>query len=207
MAADLSTLTHHGSSGRETHRFTVQQYHAMIESGLLGEQCSVELIRGELVQKMVIGNRHAACVNSLNRLLSAKLSESELISIQNPISIQDSEPEPDVAVLVFCDDLYASRRPTAADVRLLIEVADTSLAYDRDVKMPLYAEAGIVEYWIVNLISDTVEVHRDARSDGRYGTILTMERGQCLTATSFTTLSLSVDQILGPPAPAGSAGS
>jgi len=200
LASDLSTLTHHQSPTREPHRFTLQQYHSMIESGILGEQCSVELIRGELVQKMVIGNRHAACVNSLNRLLSTQLADSELVSIQNPVSIQDSEPEPDVAVLVFCDDLYASRRPTSADVRLLIEVADTSLSYDRDVKMPLYAEAGIVEYWIVNLINDTIEVHRDARSDGRYGTILTLERGQCVTPISFTTLSLSVDQILGPPA-------
>lgn len=200
MATDVSTLTRHKSPMCEPHRFTLQQYHAMIESGILGEQCSVELIRGELVQKMVIGNRHAACVKSLNRLLSAKLSDSELVSIQDPISIQDSEPEPDVAVLVFCDDLYASRRPAPADVRLLIEVADTSLAYDRDVKMPLYAEAGIVEYWIVNLMNDTIEVHRDARSDGRYGTVLTLVRGQCATPISFTTFSLSVDQILGPPA-------
>lgn len=198
MASDLSTLAQHGSATPMPHRFSLQQYHALIDSGILGEQNSVELIRGELVKKMVIGNRHAACVKSLNRLLSAQLSESELVSVQDPITIGDSEPEPDVAVLVFRDDLYASRRPTTADVQLLIEVADTSLAYDRDVKMPIYAEAGIIEYWIVNLISDTIEVHRDARSDARYGTVLTLERGQFVTPNAFAALSLSVDQILGP---------
>ncbi len=132
------------------HRFTVEQYHEMIEHGIFKEDEPIELIRGEVVRKLPIGNPHAAVVNRLNRLLSKLIQDEAMISIQNPIWLADSEPEPDVAILIYREDLYASRRPGAADVLLLIEVADSSLAYDRDIKGSVYAEAGIGEYWIVN---------------------------------------------------------
>ncbi|MEZ6133344.1 MAG: Uma2 family endonuclease [Pirellulaceae bacterium] len=99
----------------------------MIEHGVFAEDEPIELIHGEIIRKLPIGTPHAATVNRLNRLLSKVLPDSAMVSIQNPISTPDSEPEPDVAILNFRDDLYASRRPLAADVRLLIEVADTSL--------------------------------------------------------------------------------
>lgn len=179
------------------HRFTIEQYHDIIDRGIFAEDEPIELIRGEIVRKMPIGNHHAATVNILTRLLSKRIPDSAMISIQNPVLLSDSEPEPDVAILNFCDDLYASRRPQAQDVLLLIEVADSSLAYDRDVKGPIYAEAGIREYWIVNLMNSTVEVYRDPQSDGRFATVTTAVSGQILTPLLLNELSVPVDEILG----------
>ncbi len=184
------------TGGPVRHRFSLAQYHEMIERGIFGENDSIELIRGEIVQKMVIGNPHAATVKGLNRLLSARLSADFLVSIQDPVSINDSETEPDVVILDFRDDLYASARPAAKDVRLLIEVADTSLAYDREIKGPIYAEGGIVEYWIVNLTNATVEVYRDPQPDGRFATVTTARTGETLVPLAVEGLSLSVDDLL-----------
>ncbi len=179
------------------HRFTMNQYHDMIDRGIFAEDEPIELIRGEIVRKMPIGNPHAATVNILTRLLSKRIPDSAMISIQNPVLLSDSEPEPDVAILNFCDDLYASRRPGAQDVLLLIEVADSSVAYDRDVKGPIYAEAGVREYWIVNLMNSTVEVYRDPQSDGRFATVTTALSGEILTPLLLSGLSVPVDEILG----------
>ncbi len=179
------------------YRFTIKQYHDIIDRGIFAEDEPLELIRGEIVRKMPIGNHHAATVKRLNRLLPTRLPADVLLSIQDPISLQESEPEPDVAILNFCDDLYASRRPIAQDVLLLIEVADTSLAYDRDVKGPIYAEAGIREYWIVNLMNLTIEIYRDPQSDGRFATVTTAASGEILTPLLLSGLSMPVDEILG----------
>ncbi len=179
------------------YRFTIKQYHDIIDRGIFAEDEPIELIRGEIVRKMPIGNPHAATVNILTRLLSKRIPDSAMISIQNPVLLSDSEPEPDVAILNFCDDLYASRRPNAQDVLLLIEVADSSLAYDREVKGPIYAEAGVREYWIVNLMNSTVEVYRDPQSDGRFATVTTAASGEILTPLLLSGLSVPVDEILG----------
>jgi Uma2 family endonuclease len=182
------------------HQFTIDQYHDMIERGIFAEDEPIELIRGEVVRKMPIGNPHAATVNRLNRLLSKRLRDDALLSIQNPIWLSDSEPEPDVAVLNFREDLYASRRPVAQDVQLLIEVADSSLVYDRDVKGPIYAEAGVREYWIVNLNNATIEIYRDPQPDGRFATVNTARLGDALTPLAVADLSLQVEEILAPTA-------
>ncbi len=204
MASVVSNLTHVLSPPSTTsplnvvrHRFTVEQYHEMIERGIFAEDEPIELIRGEIVKKMPNGNSHAACVKRLNRLLSSMLSEELLVSVQDPICVGDSEPEPDVAILEYRDDLYASRRPIADDVRLLIEVSETSLGYDRDIKGPIYAEAGIREYWLVNLTNATIEVYRDPQSDGRFATVTTARREDRLSPLAITDWVLSVDEILG----------
>ncbi len=178
------------------HRFTIEQYHEMIEGGIFAEDEPIELIHGEIVQKMPIGNPHAAAVNRLTRVLSKRLEEKWMVSVQNPLLIEDSEPEPDVAILTFCDDLYASRRPVAADAQLLIEVSDPSLAYDREIKGPVYAQAGIGEYWIVNLTNDTIEIYRDPQADGRYATVNTLRSGDTLKPIAIAGLAITVDEIL-----------
>ena len=178
------------------HRFTVEQYHEMIAHGIFAEDEPIELIRGEIVRKMPIGNPRAATINRLNRLIPNRLSSDSMLSIQNPISTKDSEPEPDVAILSFCDDMYATRRPVAQDVRLLIEVADSSLSYDREVKGPVYAEAGIIEYWIINLNNSTIEVYRDPQTDGRFAVVMTARTGDALTPMSVPGLTLQVDEII-----------
>lgn len=108
-----------------------------------------------------IGSRHASCVVTLTRLLSAAVGESALVSVQNPLRLGPySEPQPDLLLLRARPDAYAASHPVSDDVLLLIEVSDTSLPFDRDVKLPLYAGAGVPEVWIIDLQSDRIEVHR-----------------------------------------------
>ena len=107
----------------------------------------------------------------------------------------DSEPEPDLAILSFCDDAYGSRRPLPADVKLLVEVADSSIIYDREVKGSLYAAAGILEYWIVNLNNSTVEVYRDPQADGRFATVSTNSIGQTIQPLVDPRLTVAVNDL------------
>src|SRR4051794_24819837 len=97
------------------------------------------------------------------------MGDDAIVAVQNPVRLVDSSPEPDVPILAPRDDFYGTSKPRPADVLLLIEVADTSPAFDRDDKGPLYAEAGIREYWIVNLIDECVEICRDPQADGSWG--------------------------------------
>jgi Uma2 family endonuclease len=184
------------SQTRVHHRFSVDEYEQMTELGILTENDRVELIRGEILEKMTIGDRHAACTIRLNQLLSLAVAGRALVSIQNPIRLADSEPEPDVALLTPRPDFYASGKPRPADVLLIVEVADTTLEFDRDVKRPMYAEAGIGEYWIVNLVDDCLEVHRQPQPDGTYRDVQTLRRGQQADVAALPGLLVAVDDML-----------
>ena len=164
------------------HRFTVDEYEQMIDKGILTENERIELIRGEVVEKMVIGPLHSATVKRINRLLTTRLLDLAIVSVQDPIVLDNSEPEPDLALLAPRDDFYASSKPKSSDVRLVIEVADSSLAYDRDIKLPLYAQAGIQEFWIVNLNESKVEVYRQPQTEGDYLSLVDFSRGQSLSS-------------------------
>jgi Uma2 family endonuclease len=143
------------------HRFTLDEYHRMAETGILNEDDRVELIRGEIVQMTPMGRRHASCVARLNDVLLGALRGHTVLWPQLPLTIlPDSEPQPDVILLRYRDDFYRDALPGPEDVALLIEVADSSLRYDRRLKTPLYAEAGVREYWIIDLEGDAVEVYR-----------------------------------------------
>src|SRR4051812_8419256 len=133
-------------------RWSVDEYRKMIEHGILTESHNVELIRGEIVPKMPKGDLHAWCLKILIRLFGPLVGDRAILSVQDPIYLADSAPEPDFALLAFRADLYRDAGPRADAALLLIEVADSSLAFDREVKAPLYAESGIAEYWIVNLV-------------------------------------------------------
>ena len=156
------------ATGSRPHHFTTADYHRMAEAGILDEDSRVELIKGQIVDMAPIGAPHLGMVNSLNRLLSALLAGRGLVSVQNPVRLDDgSEPEPDVAVLRPRADDYGSATPRPEDVLLLIEVADSTLHDDRDVKIPLYAESGIPECWLVDIVGRAVEVYRQP-TGGRY---------------------------------------
>lgn len=130
--------------------FTVTDFHRMGETGVLGEDERVELIEGEIIQMTPIGSPHGGRINQLNRLLIQAVGERAVVAVQNPVTLDEqSEPEPDLALLRPRADFYTDSHPGAADVLLLIEVADSSLRIDRDVKVPLYARHGIPEVWIV----------------------------------------------------------
>ena len=180
------------------HRFTVDEYEQMIDAGILTENERVELIRGEIVEKMVIGPMHIACVNRLTHLLVKRLSGTVIVSVQNPIVLADSEPEPDLALLLPRDDFYATSKPRGSDVRLVIEVSESSLAYDREVKLPLYAQAGIEEFWIVNLTESKVEVYRQPLASGCYTLRSDLARGEMLRLLAYAEATLRVDEVLGP---------
>lgn len=148
------------------HQFTVEDYYQIVELGLLKENDQVELINGEIIHMSPIGSYHSGCVKRLNKILNALLNQKAIISVQDPVRIDRfSEPEPDIAVLKLRDDFYTSSHPTPQDVLLIIEISDTTLQYDREIKLPLYAKAGIPEVWIVNIKEERIEVHTQPAKD------------------------------------------
>jgi len=177
--------------------FTVGEYNRMAETGILSEDDRVELIEGEIVEMSPIGSRHAACVNRLNMFLSRQVGQSFIVSVQNPIVVSDySEPEPDLAVLRWRDDYYEQELPRAADVLLVIEVADTSVEADRGVKIPLYARAGIPVSVLVDLPGESVEVY-SGPVGGKYQTAQTLKRGDSFRTDAPPLINLRVDDIIG----------
>ena len=155
---------------------TVADYHRMGEAGILTERDRVELIEGELVAMSPIGSHHAGTVNAITRLLVQVVAERGVVAVQNPVQLDDrSEPQPDFAVLKPRPDDYRLATPRPEEVLLIIEVADSSLAYDREVKRSLYARHNIPELWIVDLAASEVEVCRAPTGD-HYQSVLRIGR-------------------------------
>ena len=147
--------------------FNVNEYYAMARAGILGEDDRVELIAGEIVVMAPIGSRHAGCLNRLNELLVPAALRRAIVAPQNPLRLNDSsEPQPDIALLRWRSDGYASRHPGPEDALLVVELADSSLDYDRGAKLALYARSGIGEVWVVDLQGSRVEVYRSPGPDG-----------------------------------------
>lgn len=151
--------------------FTFAEYDQMVATGILRDDDRVELIEGEIVAMRPIGCRHAACLRKLDRAIRELLADRVLVSVLCPVAISNwSQPNPDVALLVPRDDDYADAHPLPRQVQVLIEVSDSSLAYDKQVKAPIYAKAGIREYWIVDLKAKQIVVYKRPRS-GRYSVV------------------------------------
>ena len=184
----------HPLVGVRRRRFTVEDYHRMGEAGILTEDDRVELIEGTIVELSPIRDPHARAVNHLTEFLVVRLAGGDVtVSVQNPIRLSgDTEPQPDLAVLRGRDRGLAE----AADVLLVIEVADTSRRYDRNVKLPLYAAAGIPEAWLVDLVARTIERHTEPRA-GRNRQTTIARRGESLASTVLPAVILSVDAVLG----------
>ena len=169
----------------------------MAETGILTEDDRVELIEGEIVEMSPIGSRHAACVNRLNMLLSRQVGQSAIVSVQNPIIVNDySEPEPDLAVLRLRTDYYEQELPQSADVLLVVEVADTSVEIDRSVKIPLYARNGIPLTILVDLPKELIEVYSQP-ANGQYQPVKIFRRGDSFQLDVSPQLNFNVDDILG----------
>ena len=178
-------------------RLTVEAYHDLARTGHLGEDDRVELIEGLLIEMAPIGHPHMTIVNRLNRLLVRAVGDDAVVSVQNPVTLPPfSEPQPDVVLLAprFID--VSAGRPGARDVLLLIEVADSSLAYDRGIKCALYAREGIAEFWIVDVGAARIEVCRRPGSSG-YGQHLAFGRGQTVTIEALAAVKVSVDDVFG----------
>lgn len=177
-------------------RWSVGEYRKMIEHGILTENHNVELIRGEIVPKMPKGDLHAWCLKVLIHRFGVLGGGQATLSVQDPIYLADSAPEPDFVLLAFREDFYRASRPQAADAFLVIEVADSSLDYDREVKGTLYAENGIAEYWIVNLVDRCLEVHRQPRPDGTYEDVRTLRSGDSVSLALLPAVSIAVSEII-----------
>ena len=148
-------------------RFTRAEYYRMAEVGILRPHDRVELIKGEIVEMSPIGRRHKAFVINLSELLTVRLAGRAHVAVHSGIVLaHDTEPEPDLTVLRRRAVPYKQREAGAEDALLVIEVAESSLAYDRSTKQRLYAEARILEYWVVDCAAEAVEVHRDPGPDG-----------------------------------------
>ncbi len=177
--------------------FTVDAYHRLAELGILDEDDRVELLDGQIVEMTPIGGGHAACVVRLNDMLSRRTGRHISVSVQNPVVLAERwEPQPDIAVLRRPAGLAGAWLPGPEDVVLVIEVADTSLERDRDVKVPRYAAAGIPEAWLVDLVGDAISVCRGAGPDG-YREIVTVARGETLRPLFLPGVAIAADEILG----------
>jgi Uma2 family endonuclease len=169
----------------------------MGQVGIFSEDDRVELVCGEIIEMSPIGEPHAACVGRLTQDITLMLLRSAIVWVQNPIVLDDySEPQPDVAVLRPRADFYGQAHPRPEDVLLVIEVSDTTLGYDRKIKVPLYARSGIPETWIVNLPEKRIEVYADP-AGGIYQTIKSYSRGEEVQSHTLASLRLSVSKVLG----------
>ncbi len=169
------------------------EYYKMAEVGILKPEDRVELINGEIIEMSPIGSRHAGAVRKITRVLHEYLNESFDISIQSPIVLgSNTEPEPDIAILKHRADDYSSAHPTGIDVVHVIEVADTSLSYDTDVKSELYAKAGIPAYWVADL--QRLEITAYAKtSNGKYQDVSVLGVGDQI---DFLGIEIEVSSLL-----------
>jgi Uma2 family endonuclease len=176
-------------------RLTVAEYEAMARAGILLPEDRVELIEGWLVEKMTKNPLHRAATRRARARLEALSPAGWYVDSQEPIVTEDSVPEPDVVVVRGDSEDYLERHPRAAEVALVVEVADTSLERDRR-KALLYARAGVPAYWIVNLVDRLLEVHTEPGSAG-YATRTTHAPGEVVTvAFSGTLVRLPVDELI-----------
>ena len=183
----------------ETQRrlFTVQEYHLMGEAGIFGEDDRVELIEGEIIEMAAIGTRHASCVKRILRRFSVIPENIAILGVQDPIQLTErTEPQPDVVLLQPRSDYYATAHPIPSEVLLLVEVSDSTVDFDRDVKVPKYARSGIREVWLWDLEVNCLEVYRDPTANG-YTSMQKLERGQLVSPLAFPDFEVSVDLILG----------
>jgi Uma2 family endonuclease len=178
-------------------RFTVHDYHRMGDAGILSPTDRVELIDGEIVTKMAIGPRHGASVDRTNRALTTAVGTSAIVRVQGSVRLDlFNQPEPDIVLLRPRADFYASAHPGPADMLLVIEFAESSIDYDRDIKAHIYAKASVVEYWLVDLNEDVVRLYSDP-SKGVYRSETSLRRGQSLAPRSLPSCAIGAQDLLG----------
>jgi Uma2 family endonuclease len=176
---------------------SIDEYERMIAAGVFPEDDRSELIRGEITEMAPIGMRHAACVARIQTLFHKSVGETAIVWIQNPVRLPgNSLPQPDLALLRPHRDFYEQSRPAPADVLLIVEVSDSTLLSDIEVKVPLYAEAGIPDVWIVNLQDDVIEAFSSPLA-GMYSSVKKVARGQSISLPDELGGVVEVSGILG----------
>jgi len=179
----------------QKHPISAEEYLRMGEAGVFAPEARLELIEGEIVEMAPIGSPHAGAVTRLNELLVQRTAGRALVSPQNPVIISDrSVPQPDLALLKPRADYYRQSHPKATDVYLVIEVADTTRAFDLGTKAPLYARCGITEAWVVDVNERAIHVFRDPGPEA-YGTTYIARPGQSAACVALPEASVEVDEI------------
>lgn len=177
-----------------THKFSSEQYHLMAIAGIFAPETRLELIKGEIIQMPPIGRKHAACVAKLQYLLHQNFASKSIIWTQNSIILGDSsEPQPDLALLKLRDDFYIEGLPIAEDILLIIEVADSTINYDRDIKIPLYAEFGISEAWLIDVNNKTLTRYTNPNPRG-YKNTESLDQNDTISVLG---IEIAVKNILG----------
>ena len=176
---------------------SVEEYNRMAEAGILAPDERVELLDGDVILVPPHGTPHFSTVLRMGQTLTLRLGERTCVSVQLPVIVSDrSEPEPDIAILGKREDFYASGIPRTPDVLAIIEVADSSLGVDAGKKLKIYAEAGVPEYWIVDVNRGAVVVHRDPSGAG-YDSVQTHYRGGRVSFAAFADETFIVDELIG----------
>jgi Uma2 family endonuclease len=176
--------------------FTADEFYKMVEAGILTKYDHVELIDGEIIQMSPTGYRHVVCVDRAMLNFFEAFGRRAVISSQSGLPLSDlTVPQPDVIVYKPRADLYAAKKRTAADVLFIVEVADSSLAFDQKVKLPRFAAAGISEYWIEDLQHDLLLIHREPRGT-TYDTVITLRPGDFISPAAFPDVKFSVEELL-----------
>ena len=205
----MTTLTAERAAATQPARrpFTVDEYYAMADAGILTEGERVELIEGEIIVMSPIGNEHASSVETATRFLVPMAIGHANVRVQSHVRLDErNQPEPDIALVKWRDDGYRHRAPAAEDVLLLIEVSHTSLAYDRNIKLALYARFLVPEVWLANIPARLIEAYTEP-VDGEYTITRVYRPGETVSPTAFPDIALPVSQIIGAetvsPAPNG----
>jgi Uma2 family endonuclease len=178
-----------------TRKFTIEQYHQMAQSNIFQPEEKLELIQGEILKMSPVGLRHAKTVKFLNHLLTYQLHNQAIIGVQDPIQLGDlSEPQPDLSVLRMRADFYELEAPKSQDIYWLIEVSDSTIKYDRETKIPVYAESNIQEVWLVNLNENNLEVYRKPENN-RYQSFQKLTSSQVISPLAFPNLIINLSDI------------
>ncbi len=176
--------------------FTVHDYHRMGEAGILSSKDRVELIRGEILAMSPIGPPHSAAVDRSLRAMVNATGERAIVRVQGSVELDEyTQPQPDIVLLRPKEDFYAVAHPGPSDILLIVEVAESSLEYDRTIKERLYAEAGIREYWIADVPNDCLSAYSDLR-DGTYRQVREFHRGDFLAPHLLPECRLQIDVLL-----------
>ena len=178
--------------------WTVEEYHKMAEAGIFDEDERVELLEGKIIYKDRVGTAHRSAVGRINYLLHNILENRSLISIQNPIKLDDySEPEPDIAVVKIDPLDYADHHPRTDEIYLVIEVADTTFKKDCETKGKAYAAAGIIDYWVLDVINRQLHVFREPSENG-YKSEAILKENDCISPLNFADLNIDILEMLPP---------
>ena len=178
------------------HRFNVSEYYRMAETGVLAYDARVELLDGQIIDMSPIGPFHGKVTKFLIRFFESAAKNRWITTVTDPVHLDDhSEPQPDVMLLKPSSDFYGNEHPRPQDVLLLVEISDTSLEKDQEIKLPAYARAGIAEVWIINLNDQSIEVHRQPHLAG-YAVKTILPLGDTASPQLFPDVKLDVAELL-----------